>query len=487
MQSTWTYLLRLSACCDFVFNMIEDIDGLLKMLQTAPSGPIELDQSLLYDEPLLSDQDEREDIGKHKKDGVGGFSKNFVCRKDAYSLDSLQEALLRKRRNSNRMPAVHGQVSSPESPRGRRDTIGTLVEEAEEVHIGGEFEGIRASNVGVQTEGLGVAANVGQVQEATTSRMYGQVERRERRLEEIRKELKEREMRECTFRPNVQKKSFASVCMERGRVPVEERLLCGAGRQREEDVRRWKRELENELQKECTFNPHTTKDEVKNKLLEKDQYDLPLYKRAGQVLRSRDQLMEELEKKTGSALTFTPHIREISKIIAERKRRKEAMIKELGRVQRKDCGPSDTLLARQEEEHLSARSKVILANAKNLPTNFYQRQKYFLETRDDKIKDAIEERSQSDRQKAHFTTHTPVEVLISSERLVNQMLERPQERWNRMYSGDSDVIQKRKDRLHRQADLQHAFQPRLNPASLTMASRARNKQVSAKKQIFLLV
>ena len=109
MQSTWTYLLRLSACCDFVFNMIEDIDGLLKMLQTAPSGPIELDQSLLYDEPLLSDQDEREDIGKHKKDGVGGFSKNFVCRKDAYSLDSLQEALLRKRRNSNRMPAVHGQ------------------------------------------------------------------------------------------------------------------------------------------------------------------------------------------------------------------------------------------------------------------------------------------------------------------------------------------------------------------------------------------
>lgn len=244
--------------------------------------------------------------------------------------------------------------------------------------------------------------------------------------------------------------------------------------------------MEDALEKECTFIPHTNADEVKMKLMEKDECGLPLYKRAGQVLRHRDQLMEELEKKMDTEFTFTPYIREISKKIAEKKRRKDAMMKELGRVERKDGGPSIAVLGPQKDEYLSAHSKAILSKARNLPANFYQRQKHFVQIHDEKLKGTVQDRKQSDRERAQFTAQTPVEVLISSERLVNQMLERPEERWKRMSSGDVALIKKHKDKLKRQADLECDFQPKLNPTSLRMASHARDKQVCARKRDILL-
>ena len=458
--------------------MIRDIDSLLEILETAPSGPVELDQSLLYDEPLLSDQDERED--GPRKETISAFDGNFVCRKETGLMDSLEEALWRKRRNSNRMPLVSGQVCSPEWGTGRRDTIGTRIAEKEEVEISGKCEE-RPSNTGIQeTRGVCVfPETVGRVQEDGC--LNGHVERRERRLDELRKELNEREMKECTFKPNANKIRPASVLLARDRMPVEERLLCGAGRQREEDVRRWKRELEDALEKECTFFPHTNADEVKKKILEKDEWGLPLYKRAGLVLRNRDQLMEELEKRLDTGLTFTPHIRENSKRIAEKKRRKDAMMRELGRVERKDGGRCNAVLEPRKEEYVSAHSKAILSKARNLPTNFYQRQKHFVEIQNEKLKGTMQNRKQSDREKAQFTAQTPLEVLISSERLVNQMLEKPQERWNRMSSGDADLTKTRKEKIKRQADLQCDFQPKLNPTSLKMASHARDKQVRPTK------
>jgi hypothetical protein len=66
------------------------------------------------------------------------------------------------------------------------------------------------------------------------------------------------------------------------------------------------------------------------------------------------------------------------------------------------------------------------------------------------------------------------------------MLERPEERWKRMSSGDAALIKKHKDKLKRQADLECDFQPKLNPTSLKMASHARDKQVCARKRDILL-
>lgn len=262
---------------------------------------------------------------------------------------------------------------------------------------------------------------------------------------------------------------LSTSCARQDMVPVSrgchisERLLARHGKKRDADVQRWKEEAEKEFREQCTFAPGVLEDAVKRRLRrESDLYNIPIEKRISIEWRRKEERLLDATRRADVDVTFKPEINTLSRQIAE-KRRERAMQKRLECVEEcatsHECSSQKVFTCRQSED--------ILNSSGCIPREFQDRQEYFQSKYQ---RNTAILRAAGEEQTGTFRAHIPPNMLVSSNRLVRQMLESREERIDRMAHGEAAAMQARRLRRKQELDAQFRFRPDLNKKSLEMAS-----------------
>ena len=244
---------------------------------------------------------------------------------------------------------------------------------------------------------------------------------------------------------------------------ISERLLARHGKKRDADVQRWKEEAEKEFREQCTFAPGVMEDAVKQRLRrESVLYNIPIEKRISIEWRRKEERLLDATRRADVGVTFTPEINRLSRQIAA-KRRERGMQKRLESVEERAtshaCASQKVFTCRHSED--------ILNSSGCIPREFQDRQEYFQSKYQ---RNASMLRAVKEEQAGMFRAHIPPDMLVSSNRLVRQMLESREERFDRMAHGDAAAIEARRLKRKQELDAQFRFRPDLNKKSLEMAS-----------------
>lgn len=282
--------------------------------------------------------------------------------------------------------------------------------------------------------------------------------------------------KECTFQPQIGRAPRRYDTLKD--MPVEERLMLLGRRGREEDVKRWKEEMEAEMVAACTFQPQLLQsssihDEGKVTAMP------PLYARLTSEWRKKKNIVDKCRMKVDEGVTFQPEVSDASRRLAERWRRREALRRELGggRSKTHDENNNDGKI---ESNNVKANAASVVMMEQNacVPKDFIERQKYFDCLYQEKLRDLQHECEEKDGDgNKRFVASIPSKLLISSERLVGQLLERPEERWNRLALGDAEEARQKRERIKAQMEAEHRFYPVLNENSLRIAHRDESRKV----------
>ena len=91
-------------------------------------------------------------------------------------------------------------------------------------------------------------------------------------------------------------------------------------------------------------------------------------------------------------------------------------------------------------------------------------------------------RTRDDGEGREFKANIPADILVSSNRLVEQMLETREERLERMAHGDAAAVEARRMKRKQEMDAQFRYRPDLNKKSLEMASSGIGKVGDARQK-----
>jgi hypothetical protein len=145
-----------------------------------------------------------------------------------------------------------------------------------------------------------------------------------REKEEKRKDLIEKELAECTFRPSINHRSHL---MAADVPPITERLTLAASEKAAQRERMARIKQEEEL-KQYTFHP--TLNPVSVQLADKGPDRRPIHERIGELQRQKDEKLHHLrmERAREENMTFHPQLDEVSVALAKSRRAAELDVTE---------------------------------------------------------------------------------------------------------------------------------------------------------------
>lgn len=260
-------------------------------------------------------------------------------------------------------------------------------------------------------------------------------------------------------------------------ISAPDRLVLQHGKRRNADVKRWQEEYEREFKEQCTFAPALSEDAIKSKVRKNNEYyKIPIQKRSLMEWRRRESRLIDARKRADSEATFKPELNRLSRQIAEK--RKQRMSVGHGAIDRPL--PNHSTECVSKKMFTCRHSKEILKASHRIPMDFQHRQEYFMSKNHEKLF-----KLQADKGKKlnDFKANIPAHLLVSSSRLVKQMLENREERVNRMAHGDAAVIEEKRLRRKQDLDAQFKYKPDLNKKSLEMSISVDNNGQSRLKRI----
>lgn len=296
------------------------------------------------------------------------------------------------------------------------------------------------------------------------------------RLAQLRAEAAAQEMAECTFAPRTGRGPAGPRAPPHLR--VEERLLLTAGQRRLEAARRVQKEREEAEQAECTFAPRLA---ASADHLLPDSYR-PIHERINQEWRKKEAVLAEARAKADAEVTFKPKISAVSARLAEMRR---------FRVKDGDSGaikPSVRAVHVPEEPAfkpaINPVSERMLEVSTCVPSDFHRRQRYYDHLRAENLAVIRDEAETAGTGGAHASTpqtgSRAAAVLALSDRRFHQLVERPEERWERMALVESNRREGRREAMKKQVmGAEATFAPQLNPQSLRLAEARKGSGADA--------
>ena len=445
-----------------------------KWLKNAPPGPIELDASLLYSSASEAEEE------AHQEDNSTGLSR--VDNKDekerlvdqCAQKNQCQEAEIATQLTNQR---VTEEILALNEQALRRYLEDAMQQDEDGEHGGRAFESplswlgedARASLKDVRTSHIDSVA----IKHRSRAKAL-------QRLEQIRHERDEKELRECTFAPKVGRPPLGPRATLY-QMPVEERLLSTSGQGKETVVRRVIHEREEAEKEECTFKPCFITDPEAH--LDARSWK-PLHKRLEAEWNKKKSLLEEASRKFDDKLTFRPQLCPNSRALIEKKKKRlqSPQINEKNDIlcsarkypftRDKGHNSSDpnALESCPFNPKIDSRSKVIMENSNNVPSDFLSRQRFFNEEKEKRLEKlkCLVDNSKTCTFRPEIDK-SATSILALSDTRFDQLIENEEERYSRLASWQSSGVLSRSNHLRREDEQRSLFSPELNPKSLQIA------------------
>ncbi|KAL4451782.1 hypothetical protein ABPG75_007444 [Micractinium tetrahymenae] len=285
------------------------------------------------------------------------------------------------------------------------------------------------------------------------------------RCAEIKVLEEQEQLQECTFAPKTGRPPSRHRLAPG--LPVEERLqLAQAGR--EEALERARLEREQEALAACTFAPRLV---TQPERLLQAEYTPP-HRRLGEEARRRSTKLAQARLQAGLAdadLTFQPQLNPRSLKMAAEKEERD-LYSEPGARGRPNSAPRSDgdSSACTFAPAINRTSERLLEDSSTVPTDFQERLRYYSLRRQAK-EAAAQAAADADACTFRPDTGNAVQVLALSASRAGNLLESPQERYERLAL--EEAARRTARRAAKEAEVYGSleFRPQLNPRSLAMA------------------
>lgn len=283
------------------------------------------------------------------------------------------------------------------------------------------------------------------------------------RLAQLRRQQEQAELAECTFAPRTGRPPSSSRAQPG--VPVEQRLLAAAGRARQAAARRILEERREAAAAECTFAPRLAPGPPPGS--GEPAPRAPLHQRLNEEGRRRAAALASATARADSEATFQPSLNPASLKLAEQARRArlEAGLAPPPRQHAAPAAPAEPPFT-PAINPLSAR---LLEVSATVPSDFRARQRFFELQREEHRRALAAAGEAGGGCTFRPDTGNAAAVLALSDTRVGQLLELPEQRWERMAVAESSAHAARRAAAAAEAAAAQPFAPRLNPRSLRLA------------------
>ena len=308
--------------------------------------------------------------------------------------------------------------------------------------------------------------------------------RAQRRVHELRQEQEQKELSECTFNPRTGRSPTGPKQQQYRNMPVEDRLLAQSGLRRQHVAHRVQQEREEAEKVDCTFTPKilTPPEQFMKRPMP------PIHQRLNDEWRRQREAMEEAKRRAQKedGVSFQPALNKKSLKIVELKMMRPCSSTDNNDDEKRHCRRNmwhDDQVKEEErtctfQPQTNPTSQRILEQSTTVPSDFFLRQRYFDRQRQLKQVTA----KQMDHRNAEEGTFNPScydsaggssncdTILAFSNRRFEQLLEAPEQRWERLAFEEPLQRQIRLQAKAAEIRAQEApFQPEINPNSIKLA------------------